>query len=518
MRPAIPPLVLAGLLVLAACDGLDGGRAAGVGWIGAANDGGASEPSLDGGRPPSPKDSGGAELPACGERVEVVDHQDAEGFCAGLCLHQVDCPAGAPTSLRGRVHVPNGVIPLGNVSVYVPNAELSSFAEGPSCDRCATEVGGALVATTTGPDGGFELRDVPVGVTFPLVVQIGKWRRILTIDPLPACQAIELPTDATRLPRNAAEGHLPRIAVSTGGVDALECVLRKIGIDEGEFSRPAGSGRVHLFRSNGAWADAELDAECPSTCTNVDCDAAPPACRAQLTRRLYESDAMLDRYDAVIFGCDFRLHGAPLRASQWSSDDHARIRRYVNRGGRLFLSHFNFELLTRDPEFESVADFGGPANAGLMNPTLAHVDTTSPRGAAFWAWLGHIGLADAGLGPRRIPIVDPRTHARSIASFAQRWVYTTSEAHGADSVQHFTFDTPIGAAPAARCGRVVYSAFHVHGAEDLHEQAFPAHCDDGPLTPQEKLLLHMIFDLSACVRDDRESSEGPSCEPAVPVL
>ena len=62
--------------------------------------------------------------------------------------------------------------------------------------------------------------------------------------------------DQTRLPRKQAEGspadNIPQTAIATGNVDTLECVLRKTGIDDSQFTIPSKKGRVHIYRANGA--------------------------------------------------------------------------------------------------------------------------------------------------------------------------------------------------------------------------------------------------------------------------
>src|SRR5205823_6021939 len=87
-----------------------------------------------------------------------------------------------------------------------------------------------------------------------VVIQLGKWRRIVPIT-VTACTNNVMTTAQTHLPRNRTEGNVPRFAVSTGDVDTLECVLRKMGVEDAEFvnpsisgGHPTASGRVHVYQ------------------------------------------------------------------------------------------------------------------------------------------------------------------------------------------------------------------------------------------------------------------------------
>src|SRR4029077_19007774 len=86
----------------------------------------------------------------------------------------------------------------------------------------------------------------------PVVMQIGKWRRQITIPTLQTCRDNPL-TDKnqTRLPRTQAEGNIPKMAVTTGAADALECLIRRIGVADSEFATDGGAGRVHLYEGGG---------------------------------------------------------------------------------------------------------------------------------------------------------------------------------------------------------------------------------------------------------------------------
>ncbi len=175
--------------------------------------------------------------------------------CTGKCAVRTDCPAelGGNMKLRGTVNIPAGNLPVYNARVYIPlDVMPGKPASGASCDRCSNTFV-ASTFTSTNPDGSFELTDVPAGENIPLVISVGKWQRIITLPKVEPCGSLKLDPETTRLPRNQSEGNIPKIALTTGGADAMECLLRKskLGIDDSEFTLPDGNGRVNLYSGGG---------------------------------------------------------------------------------------------------------------------------------------------------------------------------------------------------------------------------------------------------------------------------
>src|SRR5690606_39111548 len=101
----------------------------------------------------------------------------------------------------------------------------------------------------------------PVDKDFLLVVKAGRFRRAVTykIEASAACETTALPQvmpeNPTRLPRSMTDGiavNIPRIAITTGQIDAMECVFEKMGLAHAEFGNPGPTGaaapRVHVYR------------------------------------------------------------------------------------------------------------------------------------------------------------------------------------------------------------------------------------------------------------------------------
>jgi hypothetical protein len=68
------------------------------------------------------------------------------------------------------------------------------------------------------------------------------------------------------------------------------------------------------------------------------------------------------------------------------------------------------------------------------------------------------------------------------------------------SVQDLQFTTPNEVPAGQRCGKVVFSDMHV-SSNSLSRPTipFPNDCSSAPLTPQEKALAFILFDISSCV-------------------
>jgi hypothetical protein len=181
---------------------------------------------------------------------------------------------------------------------------------------------------------------------------------------------------------------------------------------------------------------------------------------------------------------------------------------YAGKGGRIFGSHYHYYWFAPDagpPDFQSTAKW----NVDQLpppDPLAALVDQSFPKGKAFGEWLVAV---DASAAQGQITLHQIAHDVDGVNAPTQRWIYTVPDDAGNDgAVQYMTFNTPVGIDAAAQCGRVVYTDLHV-ASDDLRGQAFPTGCITTDMSPQEKALEFMFFDLASCVMPDSQQPQPP---------
>lgn len=393
---------------------------------------------------------------------------DAAPPCVGLECQQVECGSGK-TTISGTVFAPNGTLPLAGVTVYVPNAPLTPILSGTTvCDpSCKAQLTGLpLVATRTDAHGKFVLDDLPVGWSIPVVLQVGKWRRVLTIPEVKACVDTSVPSSLTRLPAKRSEGDIPRIAATTGGCDPIACLLPKLGIAASEFAvSSADAARVTLYAGEGGSGPAGITS----------------------ASGLWNNPTELAKFDVALLASECADHPenktSPLALRDW-----------VNSGGELVATHHH-AVWFRD----LVADWKSTAAWGSASGTTpAAVDTTFPLGKELSDW-----LSGQALVPSDLPLtaIDPSVGATTPPTLA--WLRPAS----GTSTHVLSFGAPIGTKWDAQCGRVAYADMDVGTATDVVDATFPAGCSS-TFTAQEEVLAYLFFRLTAC----NPPSSGPGGE------
>jgi hypothetical protein len=404
--------------------------------------------------------------------------------------------SGCATTLSGVTRDPAGQLPLYNVVVYVPSEPLAPLARGAACETCDGNFSGRPIAATVSDAAGnftLDITNVPQRENIPLVVQAGKWRRQVTLASATDCANTPVATDLSRLPRNRAEGDLPRIAVMRAGSDALECLFTKIGVDPGEFAPGGQGGSIELFFSDvkNATEDTGRMSHGGSVVglPNVD--------------TLFADYAALQSYDMLLMSCE----GGDDRYASPNLQHRENLQRYANEGGRLFGGHFhnslidNRELPDDYPQFPAVVEFASGRQDITPKTFTANVNLGFDKGQALADWLVNVG----GSTTRgQIQISDSeRTVVSMLSTSAVSWI--DADTDDGRAALYYGFPTPV-AGPA--CGRMVFTDVHVaSGSGDSGKEVFPSCSTE--LSPQQKALAFLVFDLANCVRPTETEPPPP---------
>lgn len=406
--------------------------------------------------------------------------------CEGLeCKIDTSCGPDSKTTLTGKVYDPAGSNPLYNVMVYIPGTQnpedlppmKSSLEEGSiACETCASVIVNPLRSALTDGEGKFVLEDVPVDSDVPIVVQVGKWRRLVKVDITKACKENKAPDKEIRLPKNGDEGNLPHIAVTSGGWDALECLLRGIGISDSEFvNGDDPSGHIHMYKGHGG--SMGLPAE-----------------------DFWNDSSQLKKYDLVLLSCE-GTDNLALKGGD-SPGARASMYEYLNAGGKVFATHYHYVWFKESPEaeFQNVASW----DKDTSEVSQYDVNMGFPKGEKFGEWLKAVG-ASSSVGKIGLESTTTTNSLTHVNDPAVAWIQKPN-----GTAKYFSFNTPLTAAPENQCGRAVFSDLHMVPSANAHPSSIGACAiGSGGLNGQQKALEFLFYDLSACVTDDKIPPQPP---------
>lgn len=425
--------------------------------------------------------------------------------CQGLSCQVPKCDSDRDTVLRGRVTAPNGNDSIRKAVVYIPESgQTLPLSPTLGCELCRSTFEGRTVAYSyTDINGRFELHGVPAGASIPVVIQKGRFRRLFQVAVQP-CQTQDVAINGGNLvlPKNRQEGDLPQMAVAAGDHDAIECVLRDLGLDPKEFVVPdanmgpggpnpaPASGAVHLYNNQ---------------------KFGTPSFPGQLELpKLLSDRERLFRYNVVFLDCAETTYSSTLLTNEAVRNN---LRDYVAAGGRLYVTDWSYDFIQQIPEFSPFVCFDDDQpctittphgfhtakdHGGTSDPLRATVEQTFPGGRALADWLGQLSPP---VKPDNVPIQDllpgwvmvRQTALDPIAHPSTVWL--TATAKNLRRPLTLSIDYP----PQAICGRVLFSSYHTRDRQQ--SGTFPAYCPAtiGGAFVQERILEFLLFELGDCL-------------------
>lgn len=404
--------------------------------------------------------------------------------CQGpQCLNY--CPTGTMTTITGVVKMPNGVDPVPGALVYVPR-EVTEFPDGVRCEICDTITDAALVSTATAVDGSFTLGPIPTpenaqaGFPVQVVAQKGRFRKLIELTIDNPCESNTLDAQAMQLPgRTEGYDSIPNIAVATGDYDVMECVLLKLGIEQGAFDLYHG---LSLGTTSGAAGNLDT---------------------------LLQDLTKMKEYHIIFLNCTGNTYEELLT----DPTVRANVEDYVLSGGRLYVTDWSYDYIEQIEEFSPFIDFAPDASGdapetrdaaavgegGITTEGLVHDEGLAEWLRAVEAVTGSEIINDQG-----------RVH---IDHFLVSWVMQLM-VQESDTVKVWLSGDVSGGGLSGdypltttfdyqQCGRVLYSSYHTAGRDDIFgTAAFPDYCASGELSPQERVLEYLILHVADCISVD----------------
>jgi hypothetical protein len=417
------------------------------------------------------------------------------------------CPGCA--TVTGKVWAPKwapGMVPAGQeipifgALVYVSTTRPQPIPDHVYCEACVDTPQGSVAS---GHDGSFSLTVQPGHYWF--VIEKGQFRLEQELD-LTAGTTTLAPQNTT-LPskQDGANGAwIPRIAIAYGNYDAVGDILAKIGI--GTLS---GEKNPNMSGVDAGDSTAEITFYTYGTTG------------AGSVNYLVSNIDEMRKYHIIFFPCSTEVDDTLLSNQTILKN----IRQFVAEGGKLYVTDWSGE--TADNAFPpqlQLGDggFGGGIDAvGTYDPIALTGTLTTPGtadGSLYTAtdgkavdpdldaWLGlQMGPTEDGPGitlytPDHFTVVDNWNWIAKLNSVMKGTdmdgmpLYDDPKAWvtGSDDSGHGPHPLAVTYEPAG-CGKVLYSTFQTSGssASEMH----------AGLMPQERVLLFLIMEISACTQN-----------------
>lgn len=408
----------------------------------------------------------------------------------------VDASGDAPppvitATVTGRVWAPNQApgqaapgleIPISGALVWITSNKPEPIPSQVYCEQCVeTPQGGVLSAA----DGSFTL-DVEPG-NYWLIIQKGQFRLEQQIGLSLGTTA--LPPNATTLPsqwKPEAGLFIPKIAFVQGTNDNIEDILGKIGfgtMSGNEYTSPMGENgpEVAMFDYGNVMT---------------------------LLGNINE----MRKYHIIFFPCSVNMSSIDSQLQDQSILQN--IRRYVNEGGKLYVTDWSGEVADRPFPPQITLGGSGLDSTGTYDPVTLTGTLTSAGSANggiysssdgkavdpdLAAWLGTQMSPDATglINPNAFTVKDNYNYIESVNpvmigtdtqglpvyDMPKVWVTGSKNTTLGPKPQAVTYQ-PTG------CGKVLYTTF---------QTAFAGHVG---LYPQERILIYLIMEIQSC-------SDGP---------
>jgi hypothetical protein len=411
------------------------------------------------------------------------------------------CTGSSCATLTGKVWAPKWApgdvpagqeIPIFGATIYVTDSKPAPVPQQTFCEACVDTPQGSV---TSKHDGSFEL-SVNGSSHYWLVIQKGPFRIEQEIDVTDGVTT--LPPQNTTLPARLDPQNgawIPKIAIARGDYDAIEDILGKIGFGTmagNKLGTPDGEITFYTWGGTGS-TSAEY---------------------------LVQNISELRKYHIIFFPCSTEVDNAVMS----DQNNLKNIRQFVADGGKLYVTDWSGEVGDRafPPQIQLGSDgFGGMVDStGTYDPTTLTGTLTQTGDADGFPYDSSDGKAiDPDLntwlglqsGPTETNPVPGMINPNAFeVHHNYNWIEKlTSVMKGTDDMGDPVYDDPKawvtasdsthGAKPVAvtyepaGCGKVLFSTFQTSGAD--------ASASHAGLTVQERVLLFLIMEISACTQN-----------------